>query len=179
MERNRLVFAGSGGQGVITAAIILGEAVVLHEGLNAVQTQSYGAAARGGVTRADLIVADSDIDFPKVTQPNVLTCLTQEAYSKYYSIIRPGGLLVIDTHFVHVHSEAEARIRPLALYESVMREIGYPVVLNICMLGAIQAMTGLVRLDSLEKVLERRIPQRFLDMNRQALKLGSELAGSS
>jgi 2-oxoglutarate ferredoxin oxidoreductase subunit gamma len=179
MERNRLVFAGSGGQGVITAAIILGEAVVLHEGLNAVQTQSYGAAARGGVTRADLIVADSDIDFPKVTQPNVLICLSQEGYNKYYSIIRPGGLLVVDTHFVQIHSEAEARIKPLTLYETVMQEIGYPVVLNICTLGAVQALTGLVKLESLESVLEQRIPERFLEMNRKALKLGSELAASS
>ena len=66
MSRVRLVFSGSGGQGVITAAIILAEAAVIHEGLNATQSQSYGAAARGGSTRSDIIISDSEIDFPEV-----------------------------------------------------------------------------------------------------------------
>ena len=66
MERCRIVFSGSGGQGVITAAILLAEAAVIEEGLNAVQTQVYGAAARGGATRSDVIVAEEEIFFPKV-----------------------------------------------------------------------------------------------------------------
>jgi hypothetical protein len=90
MERCRMVFSGSGGQGVITAAIILAEAAVMHEGLTAVQTQAYGAAARGGATRTDVIISDTTINFPKVIQPNVLVCLTQESYNKFFDIIRPG-----------------------------------------------------------------------------------------
>ena len=77
-----MVFSGSGGQGVITAAIILAEAAVLHENLVAVQAQSYGPEARGGATRSDVIVSDSRIYYPKVVQPNVLVCLTQEANNK-------------------------------------------------------------------------------------------------
>ncbi|MCP3952204.1 MAG: 2-oxoacid:ferredoxin oxidoreductase subunit gamma, partial [Desulfobacterales bacterium] len=91
MSRKRIVFSGSGGQGVITAAIILAEAAVLHEGMNATQSQSYGAAARGGATRSDIIISEDEINFPVVTQPNVLICLTQEAYTTFSPIIRPGG----------------------------------------------------------------------------------------
>ena len=76
-----MVFSGSGGQGVITAAIILAEAAVLHENLFAGQSQSYGPEARGGATRSDVIIADSPIHFPKVLQPNVLVCLTQQSYA--------------------------------------------------------------------------------------------------
>ena len=65
MERYRLVFSGSGGQGVITAAIVLAEAAVVQENLNAVQSQSYGAAARGGATRSDVIISSETIDFPR------------------------------------------------------------------------------------------------------------------
>ena len=90
MERFRIVFSGSGGQGVITAAIILAEAAVLFDKLTAVQTQAYGAAARGGSTRSDVIISDTTIDFPKVNQPNILVCLTQEAYNRFYPIIRSG-----------------------------------------------------------------------------------------
>ena len=93
MERTRLVFSGAGGQGVITAGIFLAEAAVLYEGLIAVQTQTYGAAARGGAARSDVIISNSKIDFPKVVQPNILICLTQEACNRYVGILRPDGLL--------------------------------------------------------------------------------------
>jgi 2-oxoglutarate ferredoxin oxidoreductase subunit gamma len=91
MERFRILFSGSGGQGVITASIFLAEAAVLYEGLNAVQAQTYGPEARGGDTRADVIISDREIRFPKVTQPNILICLTQQAYNTFSGTIRPGG----------------------------------------------------------------------------------------
>ena len=109
MKRCRIIFSGSGGQGVVMASIILAEATVLHEGLNAVQTQSYGPEARGGSTRADVIISDTDIHFPKVTQPNVLICLTQESYNSFSSIIRPGGLLLTDSNFVKQEKKVDAR----------------------------------------------------------------------
>ena len=177
MERCRMVFSGSGGQGVITAAIILAESAVIYEDLTAVQTQAYGAAARGGATRTDIIIADSEINFPKVLQPNVLVCLTQEAYNKFYGIIRPGGLLISDSRFVTPELKVDARQRQLAMYETVMEKIGKPIVFNICMLGAVVGLTDLVKPESIMKVLEQRIPSGFIDMNRQALELGLELGG--
>jgi 2-oxoglutarate ferredoxin oxidoreductase subunit gamma len=179
MERCRLVFSGSGGQGLITAAIILAEAAVLHEGLNAVQSQSYGAAARGGVTRSDIIIADSVINFPKVNQPNILVCLTQEAYDNNHAIIRPGGLLITDPHFVTQRRKADAVHRNLPMYQSVQKEIGKTIVLNICMLGALQGLTDLVSLDSLKAVVANRVPPAFVDLNNQALELGVRLARES
>jgi 2-oxoglutarate ferredoxin oxidoreductase subunit gamma len=170
-----MVFSGSGGQGVITAAIILAEAAVLHEDLTAVQTQAYGAAARGGATRSDVIISDSQINFPKVIQPNVLVCLTQEAYTKFYDIIRPGGLLIMDTRYVKPQLKVDAVQRQLPMYETVMDRIGKPIVFNICMLGAVVGLTGLVRSESIMKVLAQRIPSGFIEMNRQALELGLEL----
>ena len=175
MERCRMVFSGSGGQGVITAAIILAEAAVLHEALTAVQTQAYGAAARGGATRSDVIISDVPINFPKVIQPNVLVCLTQEAYNKFFGIIRPGGLMVTDTRYVQPQLKVDAVQRQLPMYETVMDKIGKPIVLNICMLGAVVGLTQLVRAESIMKVLEQRIPSGFLEMNRQALELGLEI----
>jgi 2-oxoglutarate ferredoxin oxidoreductase subunit gamma len=176
MERCRIVFSGSGGQGVITAAIILAEAAVLHEGLNAVQSQSYGPEARGGASRSDVIIADTDIRFPKVIQPNVLVCLTQEAYSRFSGLIRPGGLLLIDSHYVREERMADAWQVELPMYKTIMDTIGRPVVFNICMLGALIALTQLVKIDSVMKVLQSRIPPGFLDVNKQAFELGLHLA---
>ena len=175
MERHRLVFSGSGGQGIITAAVILAEAAVLYENLIAVQTQSYGAEARGGATRSDVIISDSAIYFPKVIQPNILVCLTQEAYNKFNPIIRPGGLLITDTHYVKTYKKVDAQQRELAMYEAVMDKIGRPIVFNICMLGALISMTDLVKPESIINVLKTRIPSDFFEMNQKALDLGMKL----
>ncbi|MCK4984203.1 MAG: 2-oxoacid:acceptor oxidoreductase family protein [Desulfobacterales bacterium] len=175
MEKCRVVFSGSGGQGVITAAIILAEAAVLFENLNAVQSQSYGAEARGGATRSDIIISDSAIHYPKVIQPNVLVCLTQDAYNKFYQVIRPGGLLIADTRYVKTGKKVDAQQKEIAMFETIMDRIGKPIVFNICMLGVVIRLTELVKPESIMKVLERRIPADFLDMNRTALDIGIKL----
>ncbi len=170
-----MVFSGSGGQGVITAAIILAEAAVLYENLNAVQSQSYGAEARGGATRSDIIIADSTIHYPKVIQPNVLVCLTQDAYNKFYPVIRPGGLLITDTRYVQTEKKVDAQQKEIAMFETIMDKVGKPIVFNICMLGVVISLTELVKPESIMKVLERRIPADFLKMNRSALDIGIKL----
>jgi 2-oxoglutarate ferredoxin oxidoreductase subunit gamma len=177
-ERYRIVFSGSGGQGVITASIILAEAAVIYEGLNAVQSQSYGPEARGGATRADVIISNREIRFPKVTQPNILICLTQEAYTKFSSSIRPGGLLLTDSHFVKQERKVDARQLALPMYGTVMEKVGKPVVYNICVLGAMLGLTRLVSTESVTKVLENRVPQDLLDLNKTALEAGLKLAES-
>jgi 2-oxoglutarate ferredoxin oxidoreductase subunit gamma len=170
-----MVFSGSGGQGVITAAIVLAEAAVLYDNLNAVQSQFYGPEARGGATRSDIIISDSVIHYPKVIQPNVLVCLTQDAYNKFYPAIRPGGLLITDTRNVKTEKKVDAQQKELAMYETVMEEIGKPIVFNICMLGAVIRLTNVVKPKSVLKILERRIPADFLEMNRKALNIGIKL----
>jgi 2-oxoglutarate ferredoxin oxidoreductase subunit gamma len=175
MSRVRLVFSGSGGQGVITAAIILAEAAVIHEGKNATQSQSYGAAARGGVTRSDIIISDVDINFPEVTQPNVLVCLTQEAYTTYSSIIRPGGVLLTDSRYVQTTRKVDAKQVELPMYETVMEEIGKPVVFNICVLGTLISITEVIKPKSVMAAVVSKVPKDFVELNSRAFELGMEL----
>jgi len=172
MERSRLVFSGSGGQGVITAAIILAKAAAIYDNKNAIQSQSYGAAARGGSTRSDIIIDDSEIYFPKVIQPNILVSLTQESYNKFSGIIRPGGLLLVDSKYVTIGKKVDAKHIALPMYDTVMKEIGKPIVFNICMLGALIGVSELIKPASILKVLETTIPEDFMEMNKTALDLG-------
>ena len=175
----RIVFTGSGGQGVITAAIILAEAAAIYENLNAVQAQTYGPEARGGATRADIIISEKPIRHPKVINPHILVCLTQEAYIKYAGILRPGGLLLTDAKYVEVDHRVDARQVALSMYKTVMDEIGKPIVFNICMLGAIIRLTGLIDPESVIKVLATKIPTEMIQMNSRALQIGIELAEES
>jgi 2-oxoglutarate ferredoxin oxidoreductase subunit gamma len=179
MERYRIVFSGSGGQGVITASIILAEAAAIYEGLNAVQSQSYGPEARGGATKSDVIISDREIRFPKVNQPNVLVCLTQKAYNKFSGTIRPGGFLLTDTHFVKREPKVDARQVSLGMYKAVMGRIEKPIVFNICVLGALVGLTELINPESIMKVLEKRVPSDMLDINRKALEIGLGLVSSA
>ncbi len=172
MSRVRLVFSGSGGQGVITAAIILAEAAVIHENKNATQSQSYGAAARGGSTKSDIIISDNDIDFPEVTQPNILVCLTQDSYNSYSSIIRPGGTLLTDTRYVQTTRKVDAKQIELPMHANVMEKIGKPVVFNICVLGALIGITEVVRPASVMAAVASKVPKDFIDLNNRAFDLG-------
>ena len=179
MERSRIVFSGSGGQGVITAAIIVAKAAAIYENKHAIQSQSYGAAARGGATRSDVIIDDDDINFPKVIQPNILVSLTQESYNKFSPIIRPGGLLLVDSRYVSVEKKVDAKHVALPMYETVMDKIGKPIVFNICMLGTLLGVTGLIAPDSILKVLETTIPPDFMEMNKKALDLGIKMGSAA
>jgi 2-oxoglutarate ferredoxin oxidoreductase subunit gamma len=172
MKRTRLVFSGSGGQGVITAAIIFAEAAVIHEGMNATQSQSYGAAARGGATRSDIILSHEHIYFPGVTQPNILVCLTQDAYTAFSPIIRPGGILLTDSRFVTQAKKVDAKQLELPMYEQVMEQIGKPIVFNICVLGALVGLTDTIRPDSLLTTIKDRVPKDFIEMNSKAFEIG-------
>ncbi len=179
MERSRIVFSGSGGQGVITAAIIVAKAAAIYENKHAIQSQSYGAAARGGATRSDVIIDDDDINFPKVIQPNILVSLTQESYNKFSPIIRPGGLLLVDSRYVSVEKKVDAKHVALPMYETVMDKIGKPIVFNICMLGTLLGVTQLIAPDSILKVLETTIPPDFMEMNKKALDLGIKMGSAA
>ncbi len=176
MQRTRIVFSGSGGQGVITAAIILAETAVIHEKMNATQSQSYGAEARGGATRSDVILSDQEINFPVVSQPNILICLTQKSYISYSSIIRPGGLLITDSRYVNPIHKVDARQVELPIYERVMEKIGKPIVFNISVLGALLGIQPLIKEESVLEVVKKRVPADFVQMNLDAFHLGVETA---
>lgn len=177
--RCRFVLSGAGGQGVITAAIILAEAAVYHEQLNAVQTQSYGPEARGGAARSDVVVSTEEIRYPKVVRPNVLACLSQEAYDKFSWIVRPGGLIIVDRRFVKRRRMVDARQVELDMHDACASELENPLSLNCCLLGAIAGLIDLFNLDSITKVVEGRFSERYRKVNAAAVKLGYDLVQQS
>ncbi len=176
MEQYRFLLSGSGGQGVITMAILLAEAAVLYEGRIAVQSQSYGPEARGGATRSDVIISDNDILFPKVLQANVLVTLTNEASNKYMPLIRPGGLCIYDSDLVQPSRRIDADLKGMPMHRLVMEKFGKPQALNICVLGALVTLTNVVKMEAVEKVLAARFKPAFHAANSAALALGAELA---
>ncbi|MCC8194872.1 MAG: 2-oxoacid:acceptor oxidoreductase family protein, partial [Deltaproteobacteria bacterium] len=176
MERSRFLLSGSGGQGVITMGILLAETACLQSGLNAIQSQSYGPEARGGATRCDVLISDKPIYYPKVQMANVMVALTDQAFSRYLQYLMPGALLLTDSHTVQTSGRIDAEHYALPMYESVMDTFGKPQVFNICVLGALLQLTGVVAPAALEKTLAERFAPQFQENNKKALEMGIDLA---
>ena len=172
MKQIRL--SGSGGQGVITAAIILAEAAV-EEGKEAVQSQSYGPEARGGASKAEVIISDAPIYHPKVLAPEVVLAMTQKAADKYYRDLTPEGTLILDTDLVPQVPDFPHTVR-IPITKLAVEKIGKALFANIVALGALVKLTGIVDFETLKKCVAHRVPPHTIDKNMQALQIGWEAA---
>jgi 2-oxoglutarate ferredoxin oxidoreductase subunit gamma len=170
-----LRLSGSGGQGLITAGIILAEAA-LKDQKNAIQTQSYGPEARGGASKAEVIISQEAIDFPKVTLPNMTLALTQIAADKYISDISEDGTIIVDDSIQLPEGLKAKHIYRLPIIKTAINEVGKEIVANIVALGLIVGLTGIVTEASLEAAILSRIPKGTEDLNKLALQKGYELA---
>lgn len=175
-ENNRyeIRFSGSGGQGLITAAIIFAEAAGVYNGKYVCQTQSYGPEARGGRSKAEVVVSDQPIDYPKALELDLLLAMNQASCDAYFYDLKPNGLLVVDSSLVEQHPTS--RIITVPFTEIAREKIGRELVANMIALGTIGQLSGLVDVNILEKALLSRIPPGTEEMNRQALYIGIEEA---
>lgn len=176
MSQFEIRFSGSGGQGLITAGVIFAEAAAIYDQISAVQSQSYGPEARGGASKAEVIISDEKIQFPKATAIDICLALTQEAASKYYKDIKSTGILLVDQDFVLDPPKGEFRVIKLPIIKTAADEIGKAFVANIVATGAITALANKVTYESVEKAVLGRVPKGTEDMNKKALKAGYDLA---
>jgi len=173
--RFEIRLAGSGGQGLVLASVILAEAVVEYEGKNAVQNQSYGPEARGGSSKSEVIISDEEIDYPKAISPDILLAMTQEAHDKYVKDLKKDGILIVDSDLVKEVEDGKYKIYRIPLVGTAAEKIGKAFVANIVALGALIAVKDIVSRESLEKAVLSRVPKGTEDLNRSALNAGFEL----
>lgn len=177
--RVELRFSGSGGQGILLAAAIVAEAATAL-GKHVVQTQSYGPEARGGASKAEVILADEEIDYPEVRRPDASLVLSHAAYEKYAADTRPGGLLVYDSGLVRPDAAAAALVSlGLPFTQAAADELGGTVATNIVSLGAFVAVGRVLPADAVEAAVLRRVPSRYRELNAKAYRLGTRLAAEA
>lgn len=171
-NRYEIRLSGSGGQGLILAGIILGEAASIYEDKEAVQTQSYGPESRGGASKSEVVISSSEIDYPKVTSPNLLLAMTQEACDKYIGDLRDGGIAIIDSDLVERVPSGIENVLSIPLTSIARETSGKTIVANIVALGAITTISGVVSRDAVENAVMARVPKGTEEMNRKALHAG-------
>jgi 2-oxoglutarate ferredoxin oxidoreductase subunit gamma len=173
-ERYEIRFSGAGGQGLITAGIILAEAASIIEGKNAVQSQSYGPEARGGASKSEVIISDGPIDYPKATIVDACLAMTQEAADKYANGIKPGGVLLLDSDFAPRAPEGTFKIYKMPIMRTAKDEIGREIVANVVALGAMIALTDVVSREAGLKAVLAKVPKAFIELNEKAYNAGFE-----
>ncbi len=174
-QRYEVRLSGSGGQGLVLGGVILAEAVALYEGINAVQTQSYGPEARGGASKSEVIISDAEIDYPKATEIDLLLTLTQESCDKYSPDLKDGGIILADSRMVTKLPEGDYKVYHLPIIDTAKEKVGKVFVANIVALGAIAGLIDSVSYESVEKAVLSRVPKGTEELNKRALKLGHEL----
>lgn len=174
MERYEVRLGGSGGQGIILAGVILAEAAGIFDGKFVCQTQSYGPEARGGASKAEVVISDDEIDYPKAIKPDVLLAMSQKSCDTYLFDLKPNGMLIVDSTFVKQLPTSKALQIP---FTQIARDrFAKEIAANIVALGALAILTGVVSLKSLEAAVLNRLPPSSADMNKEAISAGIEAA---
>ena len=176
MSRYELRFSGAGGQGLITAGIIMAKAASIYEGKQAVQSQSYGPEARGGASKSEVIISDVAIDYPKITRCDALLAMTQEACNKYSDDLKEGGILLYDSDLIKKLPEGNFKKVGFNIINTAKNDVGREIVANIVALGAMVALTGQVSRENAEKAVLSSVPEAFLELNKKAFNMGFERA---
>jgi 2-oxoglutarate ferredoxin oxidoreductase subunit gamma len=177
--RYEIRIAGSGGQGVILAAVIIGQAAALkEEGMNAVQTQAYGPEARGGASKSEVVIARGEIDYPKAASPNLQVILTQKACDEYAHDTSAGGTVILDDFFVSEDPKLDAEIYRLPIVKTAREVIGREIVTNMVALGTVARvleLKNLVKPDSIRDTILENVPRGTEELNSRAFDEGYKL----
>ena len=174
-QRVTIQFCGFGGQGIILSSVIFGTAAVLHSGMNAVQTQSYGSESRGGECQAELILSRLPITSPLADKLDILVAMSQPALNQYLKRLKPGGTLIFDPEYVSMPDRADIQVISVAATEAAGR-LGNKMFANMFMLGFLQQLTKLISEDALSEVIHKNIPTKYVAQNQQAAQEGMALA---
>lgn len=174
--KTEIRLSGSGGQGVILAGIIIAEAAI-SMGHNAVQSQSYGPEARGGASKAEVIINDEDIFFTKVLKPDIMLSMTQDSYEKYNHDINHEGILIIDDSIVPACMDC--KIYSLPIIKTARDVLKKPMVANIVALGAISELIEGFDVEAIENAIKARIPQGTEEINMRAFNEGRKMIQES
>ena len=169
-----ILLAGSGGQGLGLAGVILARSFTEEEGKNVVETEAYGISMRGGHSRSELLVSTGEINELKVTEPDVLLVMSQGAADVFISKIKTGGNIFLDSTYVKDIPETKAKIFSIPFTEEA-RNLGNEAIANVIALGAIASIPSIIKKESIKSAMEKVFSSPRIEINILALDRGYEL----
>jgi len=173
-KRIEVRISGLGGQGVVLAGEILGRAAV-YEGKHVVQTQSYGAEARGSAAKSEVIISDGKIGFPKVRKCDILVAMSQSAIERHLKDLKEKGTLIVDEDMVKRLPETKAKVFRIPATKTAEKLLKSRLYANIVILGALTKITGIVKEKAVEKAITDSVPETAREANISVFREGLKL----
>ena len=168
-QRKEVIITGFGGQGIVLAGKILGMAAVLGDNRQSTLVQSYGPESRGGACCAQVIISDDTIQYPYITRPDVLVCMSQSAFEKYRDQLKPEGILLTDRDLVRMDEQKDHFSIPAT---RIAEDLGRKMMANIIMLGFSIAITGLISVKAAREAIKSSVPPGTDKLNLKAFGKG-------
>jgi len=171
LARVELLFAGTGGQGIVLQGYLLGLSA-LYDGKNSTFIPSYGAEARGGESKAEVVISTEEIDYPYVTKANVVVVMATQAYDKFIGVLEEGGILLYEKEIVALDDRALHARRYGIPATRIAERLGERLVANVVMLGFLVGVTGVVGYEAMEKAIMEGVPSKYVKLNLRAFEEG-------
>ncbi len=166
------IITGFGGQGIVLAGRILGQAAALGDHMESTLVQSYGPESRGGACSAQIVISDTPINFPYIKNPDILVCMSQSGYDKYIDDLKPNGTLLIDQDLVKPGRKQKDYFYIPAT--RMAEEMGRTMIANIIMIGFTSAITKVVSMNASQNTVEQSVPKGTEKLNIKAFNKGGD-----
>ncbi len=168
-------FAGFGGQGIVLCGVVFGQAAML-DGKRSIQTQSYGSASRGGLTRSDVCIQADEIYDLLYEEIDVLVAMSQQSCDAFLPGLLPAGHLFYESDMVTPNAEWSGHSLGINATDLAFKQLGRKVVANMIMMGFVNGALGLVSHDALVATVKQKVPPGTGALNIEALGLGIDHA---
>lgn len=173
MASQQIIFAGFGGQGILSMGKFLAYAG-MDVNLNVSWLPSYGPEMRGGTANCSVILTDETIGSPVVTKADSVVVMNRPSLDKFEDKIEPNGLLIIDSDLVDRVSDRKDITVISIPSQTLAEEIGSKKIANMILLGALVKKTGIVSMEALLDSLKAHGKEKFFESNKKAIEKGAE-----
>jgi 2-oxoglutarate ferredoxin oxidoreductase subunit gamma len=168
-------FCGFGGQGIVLAGLLLGQAGVI-EGRYVAGSSSYGAQARGSVCKSEIVFSENPIDFPHLITADFLVAMSQEAYDLYWRDVKEAsGLILYDNGLVNPKKDLKGKQLGVPATKLAISRLKNKQMANLTLIGALIQITKIVSSKAVQKAIRHHISERFRTSNLKAFRMGMEL----
>ncbi len=173
IAKKEIIIAGFGGQGIVLAGRILGEAAALGDHKESTLTQSYGPESRGGACNTQVIISDKVIAYPYVNLADILVCMSQGGFDKFIGQIADNGILLTDKDLVNVPAGTADGFYTIPATR-MAEELGRKMMANIIMIGFLTAVTGVISKTAAQNAVTGSVPKGTEEMNMKAFNKGCD-----
>ena len=174
-EKNEyeILIGGRGGQGILLTGYLLGKAFI-EEGYYVVNSETYSAETRGGFSRSDLIIikGEEEPDLIRISKADIAIFMYPEQMKAYSSLVSDNATVFIDSTFISKPYKPWSEVYLYPFTDVAREKLDTSRVANIVALGYFVAKTGLLSLETVEKIIKDNVKESWVAINLKAVKLG-------